>query len=90
MSMTIKGGFNSAESKPINSLDRIGNPVRLCLTISEIPGHDLYAPFFMDQIEKNPGLILPALSEALILAYWKARPGLPGGVPFEIAIEALE
>ena len=90
MSKRIEAG-NSAELVRVKQIERLGNPLRLSLTISELPDSEIYVPMFMDQIEREPELLLPALSEALLSVYASARPGLSGvlsGAQFGIKIEA--
>lgn len=91
MSNAIEAEINSAESMPVSRIERLEDPVRLSLTISELPDSEIYVPMFMDRIEREPELLLPALSEALLSAYASARPGLSGvlsGAQFGIVIEA--
>lgn len=91
MSNAIEAEPDSAVSLAVTRIERLGDPVRLSLTISELPDSEIYVPMFMDQIEREPELLLPALSEALLSVYASARPGLSGvlsGAQFGIKIEA--
>jgi len=91
MSKAIEAEPDSAVSMPVSRIERLGDPVRLSLTISELPDSEIYVPMFMDRLEGNPELLLPALSEALLSVYASIRPGLSGvlsGAQFGISIEA--
>lgn len=89
--MSKKKAGNSAELVRVKQIERLEDPVRFSLTISELPDSEIYVPMFMDRIEAEPELLLPALSEALLSLYASARPGLSGvlsGAQFGISIEA--
>lgn len=91
MSNAIEAESDSAVSLAVTRIERLGDPVRFSLTISELPDSEIYVPMFMDRIEREPELLLPALSEALLSLYASARPGLSGvlsGAQFGISIEA--